>query len=161
MNRQDQVELLITELGPAADFVNAVERLDENSWGVACADESIGVKIDFEPDNEVLTLLTELGSVAEQNRLATYETMLMYNAIGQQTGGIRMGIADQQGTAVQELDLATEGLELNYLTARLQDFVLKAALWISIIERGGVSDTNDGQNAVSQLQTDSASVIRV
>ena len=161
MNNSEKLALLMTELGPSSDFINAVVEVEENAWGVACDDDTVGVGVEFDPETETLTVSTDLGQISAQNRLPTYETMLMYNAIGRDTGGIRLGITDQDGTAIQEMELAVESLELAYFRAKLQDFVLKASVWISILDRGGVSSSEEAEQTLSEFQSPSPDAIRV
>jgi hypothetical protein len=139
MAPQEQVQGLIEAIGPRVEAIEAVGQTGDTEWAVML-DEDTTVMLDLVAEQQKLVLSIDLGRPAPEARLATYETMLAYNMLWQETGGVKIGLGGANGRLVQMFELSTAGLDLDLLARVLEGFVAKALVWREQIARGGASD---------------------
>ena len=138
MQRLEQFQLLMQELGPLSDAVTAIDQVGEDTWLLAYGPEDIVVAVWVDNELAKATLRTEIGAPEKDRRLATYEALLAYNALGAQTGGVKMALQQPAGLVIQEYDMHLANVELNSFYQALSDFVEKARHWIDLLRSGGV-----------------------
>ncbi len=130
----DLAQMLLQELGPQTPEIDAVLQEDEKSWLLVFADEQ-SVYVEWANNPDRLVLSTGLGRPPEGNELPVYETLLSYNLLWQDTGGVRMAIDGPQGDIMLIYDLFDDQLSL----AELQTVVLNinsiAAIWRDYVRK--------------------------
>ena len=95
MTTIEQIAELVKQLDPAMPAIDAIVQTEDPSWAIQFGDESI---ILLEPAEEParIVISTELGSAAEAQQRTIYETMLCYNLMWRDSGGIKIGLAGPQ-----------------------------------------------------------------
>ena len=131
----DQIQALMEALGPVSDDIAAIARNGEAAWAVAYDEDTI-VAFDLVEDQGKLVLSIDLGQPAPVNRFAVYETMLSYNLLWPETGGVKMGLGGAGGGLVQMFELNTTGLDVERLQTVLEGFVAKALMWRRFVADG-------------------------
>ena len=91
MALHEQIQGLIEAVGPQVEAVQAVGQTGDTEWAVMF-DADTTVMLDLVTEQQKLVLSIDLGRPAQESRLATYETMLAYNVLWQETGGVKMGL---------------------------------------------------------------------
>jgi hypothetical protein len=112
--------------------IDAIVQTEDPSWAIQFGDESI---ILLEPAEEParIVISTELGSAAEAQQRAIYETMLCYNLMWRDSGGIKIGLAGPQGALIISTDVCIEGLTLQQLQQEIEGFLKIARSWTQYV----------------------------
>ena len=124
----EQIQQLMQELGPATPDIDAVVQTEEPSWAIQFSDETI-VIIEPAEDPERMVLSAELGSASDTLQLPIYETLLCYNLLWKDTGGVKMALSGPGGELVLLYELFSANLTLNELQTVLSNFVSIAQIW--------------------------------
>jgi hypothetical protein len=132
MTTIEQIAELVKQLGPAMPAIDAIVQTEDPSWAIQFGDESI---ILLEPAEEParIVISTELGSAAEAQQRAIYETMLCYNLMWRDSGGIKIGLAGPQGALIISTDVCIEGLTLQQLQQEIEGFLKIARSWTQYV----------------------------
>lgn len=131
----DQIQALMEALGPSSDEIAGIARSGEAEWAVGYDEDTI-VTLELVEEQGKLVLSIDLGQPAPGNRFAVYETMLNYNLLWPETGGVKMGLGGAGGSLVQMFELNTTGLDVERLEAVLEGFVAKAQMWRRFVAEG-------------------------
>jgi hypothetical protein len=127
-------------LGAADDEIETITRNGDADWSVAFDGDTI-VTLYLVADEAKLVLTVPLGRPPEDQRLAAYETMLCYNMLWADTGGVRMGLGGPHGELVQIVDLWTGSLSVEALGTVLRNVAAKARMWRRVIADGTFAET--------------------
>ncbi len=132
MTTIEQIAELVKQLGPAMPAIDAIVQTEDPSWAIQFGDESI---ILLEPAEEParIVISTELGSAAEAQQRTIYETMLCYNLMWRDSGGIKIGLAGPQGALIISTDVCIEGLTLQQLQQEIEGFLKIARSWTQYV----------------------------
>lgn len=131
----ESVAELMVALGPHDDEIDTITRNSETEWSVAFDEDTI-VTLNLVAEQQKLVLSSTLASPPTEQRLAAYETLLSYNLLWEETGGVTMALGGAHGAVVQLFDLSTAGLDLARLDAVLVNFAVKARNWREVIASG-------------------------
>jgi len=85
-----------------------------------------------------------LGAPSESMQLSVYETLLCYNLLWKDTGGVKMALSGPGGELVLLYELFVSELALNELQTVLSNFVSIAQVW-------GVYVTGEGNESAASL----------
>jgi hypothetical protein len=132
MTTIEQIEPLMNELGPAMQDIDAVVRTEEPSWAIQFSDETI-VIIEPADDPSRIVISAELGAAAEAQQRSVYETLLCYNLMWRDSGGVKIGLAGPQGALIISIDVCVEGLTLAGLQQELQRFLNITRSWAQYV----------------------------
>jgi hypothetical protein len=146
---QPHLHQLMSEIGPLLDLDEVIEHAGEAVWVLALAD---GAVVEAEYDEAAggrLLLSMELGEPAEAGAAELHRTLLQYNYLWRQTGGVRMALAGR--VVVQGLELAVPGLDLSTLAAALTGLHGNAALWRDLLASSAAPDPQAGTAAPPDL----------
>ena len=134
MTTIEQIEHLVKELGPAMSDIDAIVQTEDPSWAIQFSDEAI---IILEPadDPSRIVISTELGAAAEAQQRTVYETMLCYNLMWRDSGGVKIGLAGPQGALIISTELCLEGLILNDLQLTLKNFLKITRSWQGFVSQ--------------------------
>lgn len=94
------------------------------------------------PDRVVLTAM--LGVPSESMQLSVYETLLCYNLLRKDTGGVKMALSGPGGELVLLYELFASNLNRNELQTVLINFVSISQVWSMYV-------TGDGDEPAAQL----------
>jgi hypothetical protein len=139
MTTIEQIENLVKELGPAMSDIDAIVQTEDPSWAIQFSDETI---IILEPadDPSRIVISTELGAAAEAQQRTVYETMLCYNLMWRDSGGVKIGLAGPQGALIISTDVCIESLTLQELKQEIQRFVTIARSWAQYVGKADASE---------------------
>jgi hypothetical protein len=134
MTTIEQIEQLIKEVGPAMPDIDAVVQTEEPSWAIQFSDESI-IIIEPADDPSRMVISAELGAAAEAQQRIVYETLLCYNLMWRDSGGIKIGLAGPQGALIISIDVCVEGLTLMGLQQELERFLKISRSWTHYVSK--------------------------
>src|SRR5262249_5950592 len=102
-------------------------RSGETTWAIEYGEFEI--ELEYEPTLDRLMFSVAVGPVSSDKQVRAYETMLAYNLIWRETGGVRMALAGPGLDAVQMADLGGSELSPELLLTVLGNFAEKARVW--------------------------------
>ena len=139
MTTIEQIEHLIKEIGPAMPEVDAIVQTEDPSWAIQFSDETI---IILEPadDPSRVVISTELGAAVEAQQRRVYETMLCYNLMWRDSGGVKIGLAGPQGALNISTDVCIEGLMLQDLKQEIERFLQIARSWTQYVGKADAGE---------------------
>ncbi len=139
----ERMQIMMEEIGPAMPEIEAVIQSEEKNWAIQFEDQSI-VMLEWaeNPDRVVLTAM--LGVPSESMQLSVYETLLCYNLLWKDTGGVKMALSGPAGELVLLYELFASNLNRNELQTVLINFVSISQVW-------SVYVTGEGDQQVSNL----------
>lgn len=139
----ERMQIMMEEIGPAMPEIEAVIQSEEKNWAIQFEDQSI-VMLEWaeNPDRVVLTAI--LGTPSETMQLSVYETLLCYNLLWKDTGGVKMALSGPGGELVLLYELFAATLNRHDLQTVLINFVSIAQVW-------GVFVTGEGDEQATQL----------
>ena len=139
MTTIEQIEHLIKEIGPAMPEVDAIIQTEDPSWAIQFSDETI---IILEPadDPSRVVISTELGAAVEAQQRRVYETMLCYNLMWRDSGGVKIGLAGPQGALIISTDVCIEGLTLQDLKQEIERFLQIARSWTQYVGKADAGE---------------------
>jgi hypothetical protein len=139
MTTIEHIEHLIKEIGPAMPEVDAIVQTEDPSWAIQFSDETI---IILEPadDPSRVVISTELGAAVEAQQRRVYETMLCYNLMWRDSGGVKIGLAGPQGALIISTDVCIEGLTLQDLKQEIERFLQIARSWTQYVGKADAGE---------------------
>lgn len=128
----EKIQTLIQELGPITPDIDAVVQTEEPSWAIQYSDETI-VIIEAAEEPARIVLSSELGSPNDSIQLPVYETLLCYNLLWRETGGVKIGLAGPKGALILSCELCLEGLSLMDLQEGMTNFIMIVRTWAKYV----------------------------
>ncbi len=124
----ERMQIMMEEIGPSLPEIEAVIQSEDKNWAIQFSDQAI-VMLEWaeNPDRVVLTSL--LGAPSESMQLSVYETLLCYNLLWKDTGGVKMALSGPGGDLVVIYELFSTDLTLGELQTVLTNFVSIAQIW--------------------------------
>jgi hypothetical protein len=84
------------------------------------------------PDKVVLS--TILGKPSQKNQLSVYETLLCYNLLWRDTGGVKMALGGPEGEILLIYEMYIQETNLNEFKTVLLNFLNIAKVWEVFIQ---------------------------
>lgn len=110
MSGSPTVEDLVAGLGPAWDEVRAIAvAVPGASWAVLLKGELV-IGVQHEAEEGRVVLSGEPGLIEDRHRLKVYESMLAFNALARELGGMRLSLAGLKREPQLTAEIAAEGL---------------------------------------------------
>lgn len=122
---------LMSEIGPLE--LGAIIESNEGDGWVLAIDEDDGVLVELDEAEERIFLSADAGLPAGDARPGLYETLLVYNAQWEASGGIRTALDEPGGGVVQMLELRAAGLDTARLTQVFVAFLETLSAWRAIV----------------------------
>ncbi len=132
MTTIENIQQLLQELGPNTSDIDAVVQTEEPSWAIQFADETI-VIIEAADDPARMVLSAELGAASDSLQLPIYETLLCYNLLWRDTGGVKIGLAGPKGALIMSSEICLNGLNLPDLQQGIADFANIVRSWTKYV----------------------------
>ncbi len=131
----EQIQQLVQEIGPSMQEIDAVVQTEEPSWAIQFSDETILI---LEPadDPARIAVSAELGVISEAQQRSIYETMLCYNMMWRDSGGVKIGLAGPQGALIISKDICLENLTLAALQQEIGSFLNITRSWTQFMTKG-------------------------
>lgn len=139
MTTIEQIESLVKEIGPAMPDIDAVVQTEEPSWAIQFSDETI-IIIEPADDPSRMVISAELGTAAEVQQRLVYETLLCYNMMWRDSGGVKIGLAGPQGSLIISVDVCVEGLTLMALQQEIDRFLKIARSWTQYVGKADAAE---------------------
>ena len=136
MTTIEKIQQLLQELGPNTPEIDAVVQTEDLSWAVQFSDETIIIVEPVEDPGRMM-LSAELGSASDTLQLPIYETLLCYNLLWRETGGVKIGLAGPKGSLIISTEILIHGLLLGDFQQALMDFSNIARSWTKYVTDGG------------------------
>lgn len=127
-NTVEKIQSLIQDLGPSSPDIDAIVQTEEPSWAIQYSDETV-VIIEASEEPARMVLSSELGSPNDSLQLPIYETLLCYNLLWRETGGVKIGLAGPKGALILSCELCLENLNLMDLQEGLSNFTSIVRTW--------------------------------
>ena len=138
-----RVQIMMEEVGPAMPEIEAVIQSEEKNWAIQFEDQSITtLEWADKPDRIVLSAM--LGIPSESMQLSVYETLLCYNLLWKDTGGVKMALAGPSGELMLLSELFVAELNLSELQIVLANFISIAQVWTVYV-------TGEGEQGVASM----------
>lgn len=138
----ERIQIMMEEIGPAMPEIEAVIQSEEKNWAIQFEDQSI-VMLEWAESPERIVLTAILGTPSETMQLSVYETLLCYNLLWKDTGGVKMALSGPGGELVLLYELFAANLNRNELQTVLINFVSIAQVWSVFV-------TGEGENPATQ-----------
>ncbi len=124
----ERMQIMMEEIGPSMSEIEAVIQSEEKNWAIQFEDQSI-VMLEWTDNPDRVVLSAMLGTASESMQLSVYETLLCYNLLWKDTGGVKMALSGPGGELVLLYELFASNLSLNELQTVLANFVSIAQVW--------------------------------
>jgi hypothetical protein len=124
----ERMQIMMEEIGPSMSEIEAVIQSEEKNWAIQFEDQSI-VMLEWTDSPDRVVLSAMLGAASESMQLSVYETLLCYNLLWKDTGGVKMALSGPGGELVLLYELFASNLSLNELQTVLANFVSIAQVW--------------------------------
>lgn len=134
-----EFDRLMSDVGPLDDTIITVVKTPDGAYAIRF--EEIDVLVERDMDRDRIALSIELGVPRPANALSVYETLLSYNMLWRETGGVRMALTGKGGAVVQFVDLT--GAEINAvgIATVASNLASLSNIWLAFLESEG-SDVN-------------------
>ena len=126
------LDSLLAEIGPRDPDIMEALRLEDDLWVVRFENVDIEIERDAETDRFVLS--TDVGPVAAERQAKIYETLLVYNLLWRETGGVRMGLAEADGPVRQFVGLHASEVDAERLSLVLHNLKERTLVWRKLLE---------------------------
>ena len=123
-----RMQIMMEEIGPSLPEIEAVIQSEDKNWAIQFSDQSI-VMLEWAEDPDRVVLTSLLGAPSESMQLSVYETLLCYNLLWKDTGGVKMALSGPGGDLVVIYELFSTDLTLGELQTVLTNFVSIAQIW--------------------------------
>lgn len=131
MEKIDQFSLVLTEVGPVFDEIQAITGISDDTWSVDFEEDAIEVQCD-EVGN-MLSFSMNIGPVEESLRGEIFPLLLSYNFLKDETGGFHMAIDGPEGSVFLLLDLFHVDIDVARLAAVLATMLELGQNWRDVI----------------------------
>lgn len=144
----EQIEILMSEMGPVLDPLSIDAVAEHKSWAVTM-EEDLTVLVQFDEQKNCLVLASEVGAPPPGDRTALYELLLQLNYQWETTGGNRMAIDGPGGNVVQVFEIGADDLDATRLSRVVASFTEAAKAWQEIVQRPA-----EAQNSTLDMRAD-------
>jgi hypothetical protein len=146
----ERMQIMMEEIGPSMPEIEAVIQSEESNWAIQFDDQSI-VMFEWAEQPERVVLTTLLGSPSESMQLSVYETLLCYNLLWKDTGGVKMALSGPGGELVLLYEMHASALSLNELQVVLTNFLSIAQVWSVYVTGESENPVTGAPGAVDML----------
>lgn len=140
MTTVEQIQQLIQELGPSMPEIDAVVQTEEPSWAIQFSDETI-VILEAADEPPRIVMSAELGAASDARQKAVYETLLCYNLMWRDSGGVKVGLAGPQGSLIISTEVCLDGMSLMDLQDALNRFLKITRSWAQYVAQEEGAET--------------------
>ncbi len=124
----ERMQIMMEEIGPSLPEIEAVIQSEDRNWAIQFSDQAI-VMLEWAEDPDRVVLTSLLGAPSESMQLSVYETLLCYNLLWKDTGGVKMALSGPGGDLVVIYEMFSADLTLGELQTVLTNFVNIAQIW--------------------------------
>lgn len=128
------IQELLEQLGPTIPGLAHITQIAEGTWAVGF-DERSAILLQLDDEGAELVFTCPAGQPAPVARETVYASLLAYNALWRETGGVRMAVADGEVLQIASADAAR--LTLERLASIVVSLAEKARVWRRYVESAG------------------------
>ncbi len=140
----ERFQIMMEEIGPSMPEIEAVIQSEESNWAIQFENQTITtLEWSEKPDRVVLS--SAMGIPSKSMQLTVYETLLCYNLLWKETGGVKMGLAGPDGELMLLYEMYMDNLTLQDLQTILVNFINISSAWSVFItdEKGSLVAPNN------------------
>lgn len=123
---------LLSELGQSVGLPELAP--DEDNYCCLGFDDKIVLHIQYNKENEVLMLFSQIGTIDEDKTKAIYPRLLKANLFWQGTGGATIGVDDESREVLMSYQVPMSFMDFHKFQELLEGFVNTAELWINTLD---------------------------
>jgi hypothetical protein len=121
---------VMSEIGPLLDLAEVVEFAECGPWTLAFEDGLV-LEVELDDANHRVVLSMEIGDLPPDRASALSATLLQYNLLWRETGGVRFALAGD--SVAQLLDLAVDRADLPTLAVVAKSLHANALRWQTLL----------------------------
>ena len=141
-----QISAALTALGPRLDCESVVAYDAERIWFVTLdADHRLELVLD--EGLALLHIAADLGVGLGEADMELAKTLLAYNCLFRETGGLRLGYEPQRATLRLVVSAAVTTLDEENLAALFESIAKKTDDWRALLTTGNVGDEQNRSSA--------------
>ncbi len=135
----DHLSAMLLDLGEVVPDISAVLKTGDTSWAVGFKDGQ-SFEIDLDASNARVYLATPLGTPPAALTEDVHASLLTYNMLARETGGVRMATAARGGEVYMMLDLFLPEVSEELLARLLTNMARTAAQWRRFVATGSLTE---------------------
>lgn len=123
---------LIEELGKNVGLSNL--EADADNYCCLGFDEKIITHIQYNAENDLIMLFSQLGTVKEEKAADLYPRLLKANLFWQGTGGATIGVDDETREILLAYQVAMGDMDYQKFQDLMESFVNTSELWLNTLD---------------------------
>jgi hypothetical protein len=133
---KERMSLILTEVAQRLDVDGLLAMDDRDAWFIGF-NENTEIDVELDPSGHRVTFQCSLGRPDDARRDHLCRTLLQYNYLWRETGGMRMALDGADGEVVQIFDMPSESVDAESVQNVLGNFAQAASAWREMLSRGG------------------------
>lgn len=133
--KSEELDRLIAEVGPLDEAILSCVRTPEGVHALRF--EDLDLLVENDEARDCLVLSSEIGAPAASRAAAVYETMLAYNLLWRETGGLRIALTSRGGSLVQLVDIASGQADARMIATVAVNLADRTRVWRAYLEAEG------------------------
>ena len=130
-----EFDRLMSEAGPLDDKILACTRTPDGTYALRF--EEVDVLVERDEDRNRIALSVEIGAPRASRALEVYETLLSYNLLWRETGGVRMALTGRKGSVVQFVDLTGSEINARTIATVAANLASLTDIWRAFLQSAG------------------------
>ncbi len=144
MDIETAISEMLGAIGEANAPIDAVMQIEQFAWIVSFADDT-RMEVEADVKNARLIVFTDLGKPKADEKSRIMQTMLNYNLLWQETGGLRMGLSGDGANALLIGDTPLPDVSEAVLDEMIYNLSKLAGAWRLFVATGSM--VSGGTNA--------------
>lgn len=130
-----EFDRLMSDVGPLDDAILACLKTPDGAYAIRF--EQVDVLVERDEDRDRIALSVEIGAPRPSNALEVYETLLSYNLLWRETGGVRMALTGRKGSVVQFVDLTGNEINPRSIATVAANLASLTEIWRAFLQSPG------------------------
>jgi hypothetical protein len=130
-----EFDRLMGEVGPLDDMILACLKTPDGAYAIRF--EQVDVLVERDEDRDRIALSVEIGAPPPSRALEVYETLLSYNLLWRETGGVRMALTGRKGSVVQFVDLTGNEINARSIATVAANLASLTDIWRGFLQSTG------------------------
>lgn len=126
---------LMGEVGSLDDTILAVVKTQDGAYAIRF--EQLDVVVERDGDRDRIALSVEIGAPRPSQALEAYQTLLSYNMLWRETGGVRMALTGKGGSVVQFVDLTGSEINPRSIATVAANLASLTEIWRAFLQSAG------------------------
>lgn len=130
--QQGELDRLMAEVGPLDDTIITCVKTPDGAYAIRFDDAD--VLAEWDDRRKRLVLSAEIGTPSPVRTPHVHATLLSYNLLWRETGGLSMAMTGRQGAVVQMVDLAGPEIEARNVATIAVNLAERTRIWRAYFE---------------------------